>query len=78
MGMIYTVRVKPKSRVTVVEELADGSLQVRVTAVPEKGQANRAVVAALAEHFDVPRSAVEILAGHAAKTKIVEIRHPGA
>lgn len=72
--MIYTVRVKPKSRFTAVEELADGSLVVLVTAVAEKGAANRALVAALADHFGVPKSAVEILAGHAARTKIVEIR----
>ncbi|MBI4023104.1 DUF167 domain-containing protein [Candidatus Berkelbacteria bacterium] len=74
--MKLTVRVRPGSRFTLVEELDDGSYRVAVTAPPERGKANAAVTAALAEHFQVPKSSVQILAGHAAWTKIVEIVQP--
>ncbi|MBI4032496.1 DUF167 domain-containing protein [Candidatus Berkelbacteria bacterium] len=71
--MKLTVRVKPNSRFTSVEELEDGSYRVAVTVPPERGKANGAVIDALATHFDVPKSSVEILAGHAVRTKIIEI-----
>ncbi|MBI2589553.1 DUF167 domain-containing protein [Candidatus Berkelbacteria bacterium] len=78
--MKLTVRVKPGSRANSVEELPDGSYRVAVTALPEKGQANRALIELLAHHFKVPKFAVRILAGQSARTKVVEIvnvdKHP--
>lgn len=71
--MKLTVRVKPNSRSTIVDGLDDGSYRVAVAVPPEKGRANAAVISALAEHFRVPKSSVAILAGHTARTKIVEI-----
>jgi len=44
-----------------------------VAAPPREGQANAAVVAALAEHFGVPRSQVRIIRGAGSRHKIVEI-----
>jgi uncharacterized protein len=44
-----------------------------VAAPPERGRANAALVALLSEMLGVPRSAVRIVAGHAARRKIVEV-----
>jgi len=44
-----------------------------VLAAPEKGRANRAVVALLAERLDLPRRDVEIVAGHAGRDKVVSL-----
>lgn len=71
--MKLTVRVRPGSRQTSVEKLDDGSYRVHVVAPPEKGKANIALIAALADHFGVPQRSVQILAGHAAHTKIIEV-----
>jgi len=49
------------------------TLQVWVTAGPAEGAANRALVTAIAEWLDVPRSAVRILAGQHGRTKVVEV-----
>jgi uncharacterized protein len=71
-----TVRVKviPRSaRTEMAGELADGTLKVRIAAAPERGRANDALVAFLAEHYKVPRSAVTIASGHAAALKLVRI-----
>jgi len=71
-----TIRVKiiPKSsRNEIVGELPDGTLRIKIAAVPEKGKANTALCAFLADHFKVPKSAVEIVSGHTATLKTIRI-----
>jgi uncharacterized protein len=48
-------------------------LRVRVSAVPDKGKANAAVVALLARAFDVPKSAVSLVSGETARQKTLAI-----
>jgi uncharacterized protein YggU (UPF0235/DUF167 family) len=47
--------------------------KVRVTAAPEGGKANDAVVRLLADALELPRRDVEIVSGHGGKDKIVEL-----
>jgi hypothetical protein len=47
--------------------------KVRVTAAPERGRANEAVLALLSETLALPRGSVSIVSGHAARDKIVEL-----
>jgi uncharacterized protein len=47
--------------------------KVRVTAPPEDGRANDAVVRLLAEALDVPRDAVRLVSGHGGRDKLVEL-----
>ena len=63
-----------------VERRDDGSevLRLRVTAVPDKGRANAAVIALLAEALRVPKSAVTLTAGETARLKTVEVRGEAA
>jgi len=68
------VKVIPKSsRSEVAGKMDDGTLKVKVTAAPEKGKANDEVVALLAKHYGVNRSAVEIVRGHTSQLKEVRI-----
>ncbi len=71
--MRVSVTVVPNARTPRVERLDAGRLRVSVAAPPREGQANAAVVAALAEHFGVPRSQVRIIRGAGSRHKIVEI-----
>ncbi len=71
--MRLSVTVVPNARSTRVDRLDAGRLRVAVTAPPREGRANEAVVAALAEHFGVPRSHVRIIRGAGSRHKIVEI-----
>jgi uncharacterized protein (TIGR00251 family) len=48
--------------------------RVEVRAPREKGRANAAVIALLAEHFGVPRSSVEILRGELDSHKVILLR----
>jgi len=47
--------------------------KVRVTAPPENGKANDAVVRLLAETLDVPRADIVIVSGHGARDKLVTL-----
>jgi uncharacterized protein (TIGR00251 family) len=72
--MTLRVKVTPRSaKSEVVETMSDGTLKVRVAAVPEKGHANDAVCALLAVHFRVALNAVKIVSGHSASLKLVKI-----
>ena len=71
--MQLTVRVKPGSRRgPLVEDTADG-LVVHVRERAVDGAANVGVVAALAGHFGVPPRDVEIVRGHAARVRRVDV-----
>ena len=48
-------------------------LKVRVTAAPEKGKANKAVVKLLAKRLGLPASAVTIVSGNTSQQKQVDI-----
>ncbi|MEJ5297675.1 MAG: DUF167 domain-containing protein [Armatimonadota bacterium] len=69
-----TVRVTPRSSRESVAPGADGTVHVRVNAPPAEGQANRAVVEALARALRVPKSNISIVSGETSRTKTVEIR----
>ncbi|HKC08411.1 MAG TPA: DUF167 domain-containing protein [Methylomirabilota bacterium] len=68
------VRVQPRARRNEVVEQAGGVFRVRVTAAPEAGAANRAVIALLAEAFGVAPSRVELVRGAASRDKLFRVR----
>ncbi|SDO57499.1 hypothetical protein SAMN04487848_1539 [Microbacterium sp. ru370.1] len=71
--MQLTVRVKPGSRRgPLVEDTADG-LVVHVRERAVDGAANDGVVKALAAHFGVAPRDVDILRGHTARVKRVDV-----
>jgi uncharacterized protein (TIGR00251 family) len=47
--------------------------KVRVTAAPERGKANDAVVRLVAATVGLPRAAVRIVSGHGTREKTIEI-----
>jgi len=78
-GVQVSIRLIPNARRNLVEgavERADGAgaLRVRVTAVPEKGNANAALLDLLATVWDVPKSHLSIKTGATSRNKIVLIK----
>lgn len=78
-GVVAQLRVTPKSSADQLAGLhaaADGSvsLQLKVRAQPEKGKANTAVIALMANWLGLPKSRLEIVAGHADRRKSLLIR----
>lgn len=73
--MDLTVKVIPRSsKSEVIGEMADGTLKVKLAAVPEKGKANDELCTVLARHFDVPAREVEIISGQTSTRKRVRVR----
>jgi uncharacterized protein (TIGR00251 family) len=75
-GVTLALRVTPKSSrdaVTGLHVAADGTaaLALKVTAPPDKGKANKAVIALLAETFGLPKSAFTLLSGETDRNKVV-------
>ena len=73
-GLLLTVRVTPKSsrdEVTGLQAAADGavSLAVKVTAPPDKGKANKAVIAVIAKAAGLPKSSLQLVAGETERNK---------
>ena len=71
--MRLQVKVKPNARASRFEQLADGSWSAQLRAQPVDGAANKELVALVAGHFGVPRSAVSIRGGVSGRTKWIDI-----
>ncbi|MCB9947783.1 MAG: DUF167 domain-containing protein [Rhodospirillaceae bacterium] len=77
-GVAVSVRLTPKAsrdRVTGVAAEADGSpvLKAGVTAVPEAGRANAALIAMLAKEWRVPKRSVTIITGTTDRRKTIHV-----
>lgn len=87
-GLRLRLKVAPKARRNEIGgwlDEPDGgplgpgrALKVAVTAAPEDGKANAAVIALLAKEWGVAKSAISVVAGATDRRKIVEIRGPSA
>jgi uncharacterized protein (TIGR00251 family) len=65
------LRVVPGARRPGVVGRHGTAWKIRVTAPPEDGRANQAVLGLLADTLRLPRRAVSIVAGHGSRDKIV-------
>ncbi len=74
VGSALAVRVTPRaSKNQIVEVMTDGTVRVRITAAPVEGEANAQLLAFLAEVLNVPKSRLEIVAGHTGRDKLISI-----
>lgn len=72
MIMRYSITVKPGSKVEKITE-ENGEIIVRTHAKAHDGEANKAVIEALAKHFGVAKTSIKIVSGEKSKHKIIEI-----
>ncbi len=72
-GSLLPVIVVPRAGKSAIEQLADGAIQVRVSAPPVDGAANTALLRFLAGVLDVPRSRLEIVSGASSRRKRIVI-----
>ena len=77
-GIALFLRVTPgasRDSIDGIETRDDGQarLKVRVTVQPQKGKANKAVIALLAKSLGMPKSALAVVSGETARDKTVRI-----
>ena len=77
-GISIALRVTPRGgrdAIDGIEQLSDGRsvLKLRVRAVADGGEANRAVLALLAKSLGVPKASVSLLSGATSRLKQVAV-----
>jgi len=77
-GVTLAVRVQPGAKKTAISGVhgqgAETQLKIAVQAPPVEGRANAALIAFLAELFDRPRSAIELVSGELSRSKVFLLR----
>jgi uncharacterized protein (TIGR00251 family) len=73
-GCVLPVRAQPGARRAGVQGEQAGALKVAVTAPPEDGRANQALVEVLRKALGVKRSQVELIGGQTSRDKRFLIR----
>jgi uncharacterized protein (TIGR00251 family) len=71
--VVLSVHVQPGARTTAVVGHHDDALKVRVTERATDGRANAAVLALVAEKFDLARGDVELVAGASSRRKQIRL-----
>lgn len=71
--MILQVKVKPNSRVSLLEQLPDGTWQAQLKSPPVDGKANQELIRLVAGRFHCVRSAVSIKSGASGRSKLVKV-----
>lgn len=68
------VRLTPKASRNRIGDIGeDGVLRVYVTAVPEKGKANKALIELLAKALKVPKTQIELVRGETDTRKTLRV-----
>ncbi len=74
VGSALAVRLTPKaSRDAVVGIMEDGTVKIHVTATPNGGKDNDALIALLAGVLGVPKKNVDIVAGEEGRDKLLSV-----
>ncbi|HYR92870.1 MAG TPA: DUF167 domain-containing protein [Methylomirabilota bacterium] len=71
--ILFSVRVAPRAASGLIAGERDGALVVRVTAPPAEGRANEAVLKIVARALGLPTSAVRLVRGARARTKVLSV-----
>jgi uncharacterized protein (TIGR00251 family) len=76
-GVRLSVWVTPNARKDEVTGVLEDALKIKLHAPPIEGRANEALIAFIAERFNVPQRAVCIIQGHLGKHKLLDVTKPG-
>ncbi len=66
--------MQPGAKRSEIAGFREGILYAKVTALPQKGQANRALVELVARTLKVPKSAIDIIRGQSGRSKVIAIQ----
>ena len=68
------IKVIPSSSNNCIAGWLDDTLKVKVTAPPEKGKANQAVIKVLEKSLELEKGSIHITSGAKSSRKIIEIK----
>ena len=67
------IRLQPNARRNEVVGFQNEVLRLRVTALPQEGRANKALIDLLSDALDIPKSRIDIFRGHTTRDKLITI-----
>lgn len=70
-GILVPVKIIPKSSSDKIVGWEGNTLKIRVTAVPEKGEANQSVIKILSKTLKIAKSNIVIVKGETSRNKII-------
>ena len=68
-GVVLPVKAHPGARRNEIRGEQNGMLRISVTQAPEKGKANKAIVALLAKGLSLKKSQIELISGETSSQK---------
>lgn len=71
--MRISVKVKPNSKIEIIEEISEFEFKVSLRAPAHEGKANQSLIKIISEYFDIPKSMVIILKGEKSRNKVIDI-----
>lgn len=72
-GIVISVKVQPGSGKNCIVGNLGGRLKLAVSAAPEKGKANKAIIELLAKTLHIHKSSIHILSGETSQDKKLRI-----
>lgn len=72
-AILIQVKVKPNSRLSTLEQTAEGEWLAQLKAAPVDGKANEELIALVAARFRCRKSAISIKSGASGRTKLLRI-----
>jgi len=78
-GLLLRVRLSPNASRDVIEgrvlagEDQEPHLSIRVRAVPDRGKANKALIALLARQFKMAKRDIELIRGETSRLKVLKL-----
>ena len=73
-GCLLAVRAQPGARKAGIGGDHNGALKVAVTAAPEQGKANKALIELLSKQLGLKKSQIELVSGEASREKMFLLR----
>ena len=70
---VIQVKVKPNSRVSLLEQQPDGTWLAQLKSPPVDGKANEELIALVAKQFGCRKSEVSIRSGASGRVKLVRV-----
>ena len=67
------IHLQPGAKRNEIVGLREDILYVKVAALPQKGQANRALLELIAQTLGIPKNNVEIIRGQSSRSKVIAL-----
>jgi len=72
-GVVFSIRVLPRSSRCEITGIQDNSLKLKITAPPVEGKANEECIRFLSDKLGIKKGQIKIKSGHKSKNKTVAI-----